>query len=46
MSRILSVVWVQILMLVSTALFADVISLKDGTLLEGELVGRDKGVPA
>ena len=44
MSKVLSLVWVQMLMLVSIALFADVISLKDGTLLEGELVGRDNGI--
>jgi len=31
-------------MSVSTLLFADVLNLTDGTILEGELVGRDSGI--
>jgi hypothetical protein len=44
MSKLLSLVSLQILMSVSTLVWADVLNLTDGTILEGELVGRDSGI--
>ena len=44
MSRILKLLGLQLLMTVTSMAFADVISLTDGTLLEGELIGKNNGI--
>ncbi len=44
MPTLKSLILLSTLLLASTALFADVINLKDGTILEGQLVGRDNGI--
>lgn len=44
MSKLRFSILFPILLLISNALSADVINLKDGTILEGELVGRNNGI--